>query len=313
MQEDNNKYDLEDDELIRLVSSNANTSSQYVIFTNAQNELYGINVAKVEELIMNKGISITKDAQQNIDSSSLGVSKIRGNLVTMINFDDWLGNKDYTDNDLRLIILTNYSNARLGMIIKSVVGIQSFEAENFNKSDRDEKTTFIVETNMNGEKRLCKIFDSDRLLMDIFNKSEDKYREDVDKIDKNHNQRFTDKMILFAEDSILIQKHMRNLLDNFEYRYEVFENGKGLLDRLNNIDLDDIGLIITDIEMPVMDGITMMKEIQKNEKYSQIPIVVNTNMANNAIISSSMEYGAKDVVKKLDMQALFDAIKNYTR
>jgi two-component system chemotaxis response regulator CheV len=313
MQEDNNKYDLEDDELIRLVSSNANTSSQYVIFTNAQNELYGINVAKVEELIMNKGISITKDAQQNIDSSSLGVSKIRGNLVTMINFDDWLGNKDYTDEDLRLIILTNYSNARLGMIIKSVVGIQSFEAENFNKSDRDEKTTFIVETNMNGEKRLCKIFDSDRLLMDIFNKSEDKYREDVDKIDKNHNQRFTDKMILFAEDSILIQKHMRNLLDNFEYRYEVFENGKGLLDRLNNIDLDDIGLIITDIEMPVMDGITMMKEIQKNEKYSQIPIVVNTNMANNAIISSSMEYGAKDVVKKLDMQALFDAIKNYTR
>jgi two-component system chemotaxis response regulator CheV len=284
-----------------------------VIFTNAQNELYGINVAKVEELIMNKGISITKDAQQNIDSSSLGVSKIRGNLITMINFDDWLGNKDYTDEDLRLIILTNYSNTRLGMIIKSVVGIQSFESENFNKSDRDEKTTFIVETNMNGEKRLCKIFDSDRLLMDIFNKSEDKYREDVDKIDKNHNQRFTDKMILFAEDSILIQKHMRNLLDNFEYRYEVFENGKGLLDRLNNIDLDDIGLIITDIEMPVMDGITMMKEIQKNEKYSQIPIVVNTNMANNAIISSSMELGAKDVVKKLDMQALFDAIKNYTR
>jgi two-component system chemotaxis response regulator CheV len=309
---EDNKYDLQDDELVKLVSSNANTSSQYVIFTNALDELYGINVAKVEELIMNKEISITRDAQKK-DSNSLGVSKIRDNIVTMLNFDDWLGTPEYQDDDLRLIILTNYSNVRLGLIIKSVVGIQSFDADTFDKNERDEKTIFIVETSINGEKRLCKIFDSDRLIMDVFPQAEQNHKDSVKQIDKSDNIKHTNKLILFAEDSILIQKHIVNLLENFDYKYEVFENGKGLLDRLGEINNDDIGIIITDVEMPVMDGMTLMKEIKNSPEYSQIPVVVNTNMANNAIVSNSLELGAKEVIKKLDMQALFNAIKQYAR
>ena len=143
--------ELQNDELIRLVTGNANISSQYVIFQNIRDDYYAINVAKVDELIMNKNLNILKSTQK--DSLIQGVAKIREHMITIVNFDRWLGLEEADEKEYKLIMLCHYSNKRLGLIIKKVVGIQSIDIESLSQaSHKDDKTAYIIELQNNQEK-----------------------------------------------------------------------------------------------------------------------------------------------------------------
>ena len=303
-----NQNDMYEDELIRLVSSSSDTSSQYVVFKNVNDELFAINVAKVEELIQNTNLTLS----QGVDKNSIisGVAKIRDRMVTLVDFDKWL-NPDITSKEEthKLIILTNYSNHRMGIIIKSVLGIQSIDAHTmYSGSDVDDKTAYIAELNL-GKKVLCNLFDSDKFIMDVFPSI---IKTNESKVDTFEHSAVTKKIILLAEDSKLIQIPVANLLKKLNYNYEIYDNGKQMLDRLYELDPSDIGLIISDIEMPVMDGMEMLRHINENDKYNKLPIIVNTNMANAAVIKHAKELGAKEVSKKLDLDSLNELIERYS-
>ncbi len=308
---DDDDDDFLDDELIRIVSSGADTSSQYVIFTNSSDDLFAINVAKVEELVMNKDIVVTLNGD-DCEVTSLGVTKIRDSVISIFNFDDWLGTKRYKKKDLKLIILLNHSWRRVGIVVKGVVGIQSIEAKMIVGHFDDEKIINILELSFAGKKRLCKIFDTDRMMADIFPFMRISEEDKVDKISLSASaQREIKKLVLFAEDSVLIQKAVAKLFDRLELNYEIYENGQLMLDRLERLDPSEISIIITDIEMPVMDGMTLMAQLKQKTEFANIPIVVNTNMANEAVVAASKSLGAKEVVRKLDLDTLHSMIMKY--
>ena len=300
--------DIYEDELIRLVSSSSDTSTQYVIFRNIDDNFFAINVAKVEELIQNKNLLISKSSNQN--SIVTSIAKIRDDMVTLIDFDKWL-NPDTTSNPElhKLIILCYYAKKRIGIIIKDVVGIQSIESNSmYEASSKDEKTSYVVELS-NTNKTLCNIFDSEQLLADIFPEID---KEANSEISKSVHTKATNKLILVAEDSKLIQIPISKLLKQSHYNYEIYDNGKLMLERLESLDADEVGLIITDIEMPVMDGMQMLEEIQKNDKYNKLPSIVHTNMVNTAIIKKANELGALEVTEKMNLIKLNSLIVKYS-
>jgi DNA-binding NtrC family response regulator len=121
------------------------------------------------------------------------------------------------------------------------------------------------------------------------------------------------KYILVAEDSMLIQKKIKDLFDKMGVKYIFFMNGKEFLEGLKKISVDDISVIITDIEMPELDGIKLLKKLQEQDIYKDIPKIVNTNMSNQSIVDESMRYGAVKVVKKLDLKLLEELIKKFAK
>jgi CheY-like chemotaxis protein len=123
----------------------------------------------------------------------------------------------------------------------------------------------------------------------------------------------TQKYILIAEDSILIQKQIRSLLDKMNLHYQLFDNGETLYNYLLNNDPETISLVITDIEMPVMDGIELIRELSKNSRFDKIPIIAHTNMSNSAISANILELGVLDIVDKLDLSNLKESIMKYCR
>ncbi len=300
--------ELQNDELIRLVTRSANISSQYVIFQNIKDDYYAINVAKVDELIMNKNLKIIKSTQEN--SLIKGVAKIRENMITIVNFDKWLGiETKKEDEDYKLIMICNYSNKRVGLIIKKVIGIQSIDIQNMSSgSQKDDKTAYIIELQNNKEKNLCDIFDSDKLILDIFPNMSYENKSNITNIKDDFDM---NKTILFAEDSKLIQEYVLKLFSKMNCKFEVFDDGQALLEYLRLNGFEHLGLIITDIEMPIMDGISLLENIQKEFKNFDIPIIINTNMANDAVVKTGLDLGAKSIVKKLDVQKLKEAIVKY--
>lgn len=301
--------DILDDELIRLVSSNADISNQYVIFTNSENSFFAINVAKVQELIINKDIEIVKG--HDISNIACGVAKIRDNIVTVINFDDWLGVRPYDKTDLNLIILTNYSDRQIGIVIKDVIGIQSCAASEFVKNtENDLKTISIFEVLNKGKKYLCKVFDFDKMAMDAFPVTKHAQDGGLGKINA-HTLRHITKNILFADDSELIRKTLHSLFDKMQLNYLIFNDGQELLNGLKALSPEDVALIITDLEMPILNGLDLIKEIKQLPPYENIPILVHTNMAHEAIMEDAISSGATDIIKKIDIEYLSEMINKY--
>lgn len=303
------KNDIYYDELINLITGNTDISSQYVIFTTVDDELFAINIAKVEELIRNKDIEISKSTCGN--NATLGVAKIRDNFVSLLSFDKWIGKTVDDMSKLSLIILCNYFTLRIGLIVKNVVGIQSINPDTMYKGrDNDKKIAYTVEINIGKNKRLCSIFDSDSLIMELF---PGLHTMNDDMVNKMAVNTAVSKEILVAEDSSTIQKYVIGMLKKANYNFKVFPNGKELYDYLLTINPKEIGLIVSDVEMPVMDGMALLRQLKSTPELKEIPVILHTNMANDAIADASRKIGALDVLKKLNLESLNEAIKKYSR
>ena len=96
-------------------------------------------------------------------------------------------------------------------------------------------------------------------------------------------------------------------------KHKMYENGQLLLDDLSHIVADDISLIITDLEMPITGGREVISQIRKNSIYDAINIIVHTNMANDNMGSALIEVGAQEIIGKVNMLALHEAMQKLMR
>jgi len=119
------------------------------------------------------------------------------------------------------------------------------------------------------------------------------------------------KKILLAEDSPFFRGMMQNYLKGAGYEVEVVENGKEALNKL--LSGEKFDLIVTDLEMPEMDGFDLIKEIRSNPDYKNIPIIVVTSLAGEDIRRKALEIGANSYEIKLNREKLLKEIETLLR
>jgi len=298
---------LEDDEdeldLVALVSANANDTSQYLVFEGSDGQYYAKNVSKIEELLVYKDIDIIRN---NNNSLIIGTADIRGNMTTIVRFDEWFGNKVLDDSEYELVVLAHYGGHRLGIVVKRVEYIVNIPADFMtDNSENDEKSSFITRVQIGQKDEMCVIFDSDKLLLDVFNTIDAKAMKET----KQTSTVKTDKYVLFADDSRFIRKMVEELFLQMDIKYKLYENGQLLLDDLDNIDSSEIAIFITDLEMPVLGGREVITKIRENGIYDNIKIIVHTNMSNENMSDTLLKNGVSEIIGKVNMLALSEAIK----
>ncbi len=303
-------YEEEDElDLVKLVTTSANDANQYVVFSGSNGELYAKNVSKLEELLVFKDLKIAKNSDKK--SLIIGTADIRGKMTTLVNFDEWMGNEVLEDDAYELVVMASYGGHRFGMIIQSVENIVTIEAEEMvDNSNDNPKATFITKFTLRGQERLCTIFDSDKMLLDIFDRIDSQSQDALERIKSVKN---STKRILFADDSRFVRKMVEDLFIKLDVKYDIYNDGKDLFEALPSFQEDDIGLFITDLEMPGMGGRELMERIRNDERYEDIAIIVHTNMANDAMESALKDQGANAVIGKINMLSLGDAIKEHIR
>lgn len=300
--------EVEEDELdlLELVSADTNSTNQFLIFIGSDDEVYAINVAKVQELLVYKDLRMAYNTEKN--ALIKATADIRDNMTTIINFDQWYGNKVLDDSDYELIILAAFGGYNLGIMIKSVEYIININLANMqDNSANNPKTNSLAKIRLNGEDRLCTIFDGDKMLLDVF---PDSNTMNISNIMSNTDADKS-KEIFFADDSKFVRKLVIELFNKLGFRSKVFENGEDLLRILQNTDPKKVGLIVTDLEMPIMDGTTLIKKVQELNDYKEINILVHSNMSNDVLAKSLKELGAKEVIGKINMTDLSDGINRY--
>jgi two-component system, chemotaxis family, chemotaxis protein CheV len=290
----------------QLTQAHLRNVQQLAVFRTGNDDIYAINIAKIKAFIITEEVQIT-DTPADTDVIE-GIATIRGEPVTLVNLDRWLGYDKLPINEYKLIIFCEFNHKQVGFLVKDMVNIvEKTTAELKNNEDQNSKITYTTYVEVNDKTVLCTVFNAEQLLADIG--WTDINPSDLDRYVTQPIKK--DKKVLVAEDSAVAREVINQFLIKANANFEILHDGGQLLHRLQEYDPKDIGLIITDIEMPGTDGYQVASAVKNNPKYSHIPVVINSSMTTEAVRGKMERIGIDDFVGKTDVPALYNIVIKY--
>lgn len=309
--------------IVQVTNLHKNNELQLLCFYLEENgDLYGINVFKVREIIKYKG-AITKVSYEN---SSLveGLISIRGINIPLLDMRKWFFyNSNEPSRDLTPFAIQPKEKEEVVMVCefsKWTVGIRIYQADRIlNKKweeieqeidcSHDLKNGKFVSRTRYFDDRLVQIVDVERMLTDIFPWIESEKQKELSTLTPIKSK----KVILFADDSPTVLKVVENILEQLQLKYFSFYNGKDLLEFVEKkvIPLEEIGLIITDLEMPERSGFEVIRQIKENPLTAKIPVVVNSSMSGSSNEEMAISLDANGFISKSNPKEIETIIKHY--
>ena len=293
------------DSVEQLTQAHLRNVQQLAVFYTGHGDVYAINIAKIKAFIITEEIAIT-DTPTDTDVVE-GIGTIRGEPITLINLDRWLGYEALPVNEYKLIIFCEFNHKQVGFLVKDMVNIvEKTTAELINSENQNSKVTYTTYVEINKKDHLCTVFNAEQLLSDIG--WTDINASDLDRyITRPLNN---DKVILIAEDSAVAREVMNQFMRKAKANFIMSSDGGDLLHRLEEFKPEEIGLVITDIEMPGTDGYQVAKYIKETPRYSHIPVVVNSSMTTDAVKDKMNRIGIDGFIGKTDVPALYSVVSN---
>ena len=279
---------------------------QLAVFYTGHNNIYAINIAKVKAFIITEEVAIN-DTPKDSDVIA-GIATIRGEPETLINLDAWLGLKALDVRDYKLIIFCEFNHKKIGFLVKDMLDIVEKTTQELRHTEEtNSKITYTTYVKVNNKDELCTVFNAEQLLRDI------KWTDDGDDDVRKYvgEELHSNKVVLAAEDSGVAREVLTKFFQKAGVRYEVYANGGLLISRLEELNPSEVGMVVTDIEMPGTDGYQVASFIKNNSKYSHIPVVVNSSMTTDAVRGKMNQIGVDGFVGKTDISTLYDLTKRF--
>ena len=154
---------------------------------------------------------------------------------------------------------------------------------------------------------LVQVVDIEKMLTDVFPWIEKEKEEEMNKV----SQVQATKCVLLADDSPSVLKTMQIILNRIGVVHYDFVNGRKLLDYVFSptTDINNIGMVITDLEMPEASGFEVIKQMKNNSATSHIPIVVNSSMSGSSNEDMARSLNADEFISKSNPVQIEAAIR----
>ena len=273
-----------------------------------QGEFYGINVAKVREILMNQKVKPMPHAHPAVE----GIFKPRDTLITVVNLGFYLTGEMLPHGPRDLFIITNFNKMTVAFRVQSIEGISRISWRDIQKPDktlsRGEEGVATGIAQCGNE--LVTILDFEKIVAEIAPETSIQISE----VEELGDRPLCDRPILIAEDSVLLQKMINDALERAGFtQIKNFNNGQEAWDYLFEIredsDLyDKVNLIITDIEMPKMDGHRLTKLVKDDGRLKKIPVIIFSSLINEQMRAKGKELGADEQLAKPEIGHLVTVI-----
>lgn len=273
-------------------------------------DAYGINVAKVKEIMLSEKVKPMPRSHPCID----GVFKPRDLVITVLNLPKYLDLAQSENPDKDLFIVTNFNKMNIAFRVHSVVGIARISWADMKKPDKtiyggtDGVATGIAEY----ANRLITILDFEKIVADISPETSIQMSEIEDLGTRKRDKH----SIVLAEDSALLAKMIVESLHKAGYvNTTKFDDGQAAWDYLSGLSADDkkskVDCIITDIEMPRMDGHRLTKLVKENSELKQIPLIIFSSLINEEMHIKGVQLGADAQLTKPEIGNLVHVIDKF--
>ena len=289
----------------KILLENGTNELEVLEFTVAGNS-YGINVAKIREIITYQPVTPVPNSHPSIE----GIFMPRDVMITAIDLRNCL--QRGTSEAGGLFIVTNFNKLDIAFHVDSVVGIHRVSWKDIIKPGATVSTTEdgISTGIIKFDEKLIIILDFEKIVTDINPETGLKTTE-IDALGERHR---SDVPILIAEDSALLNKLIvdslkkagyHNLIhtENGEEAYKVIQECKeeGSLK-------EHVQCVITDIEMPIMDGHRLTKLIKEDDETKDIPVIIFSSLVNEEMKRKGVALGANAQLSKPEIGNLVKVI-----
>ncbi len=288
----------------------ANALKLIVFRINEEQPFYGINVFKTFEIQRAKHFTISEVPRAN--DYIEGIVYIRNQPVPLVNLPRWL-RTDLSEQEERnsSIIFCNFNNIQIALRVGGIHQIITRDWQDvlpltfheYMPVDRNLNYTLLDDGSS-----VCLILDVEYLLTEVLPHEFSEIQEDVQNLPfKNVEipESLKNGTILVAEDSSSAQLYLKNFFEKLNLSFKFFEHGGPLLEYVQGIsDLSLIPLIITDIEMPIISGHEVIRQLKSDSRTKHIPILVFSSMTNDQSRKAVKEFGADGFVGKRSVEQM---------
>ncbi len=277
-------------------------------------ELFGINVFKVREIMVMPPITAMVNAPANV----MGVANIRGEMLTVINLPAVVGCNP--KKGLTILLVTEYARTTQAFAVEEVDDIVRLEWKQVLSAEGrgGGLVTSIARLDGNAENtRLAQVLDVEQILRDVMpDKQKDVTSDSVGpKIVLPPGT-----IILAADDSPVARMMIEQGLKAMGVPYIMKKTGKEAWDYLQGVATkaaeggktakDQIALVLTDLEMPEMDGFTLTRNIKQDNRLKNIPVVIHSSLTGTANESHVKSVGADAYIAKFVAEELAATIRD---
>lgn len=303
---------------VMRIASNEMELVDFRIYEDKEGEtyegVYGINVAKVSGIV-----TYPEEIFESPGSPDymLGMFDLRGDILPLIDLTKWMNIKPKEDAIReKKVIVTEFNNKQLGFVVHATrrlrrVSWADIESAMFSLSNNEHHGKITGTTRIEDGRTLL-ILDLEGILDDL-----DFHMPTGGKNADEHfkpSQKF-DGSVLILDDSSIARKLLRSTLS--EIGFDVIDaiDGESGLERLEQLYErwgSDIGkhlkLIISDVEMPKMDGFHFAAQVKNDSRFSGIPIIFNSSISDKFSAKKGKEIGAEAYLVKFDARLFYDEI-----
>lgn len=263
-------------------------------------ETFGVNVFKVREVMHIPEITRAPDMPSSVE----GMVSLRGSMIPIINLPKFCGVN--SEEKPSILIVTEYNKNVQGFLVHSVDNIVRLAWEdvkvppNMMAQQHGGLVTAVTELS---DKRIVMIMDVEMVLAKTsgFGEGEELF-EGIEKLDRE------DVTVLFADDSAVARDQIVRTLNHIGVKHLSASNGaeawakiKDLADRADATGhkvSDYIQVILTDVEMPEMDGYVLTKNIKQDPRMANIPVIMHSSLSADANQELGKGVGADAYVPK---------------
>ncbi|EOD56189.1 chemotaxis protein CheV [Aeromonas molluscorum] len=280
---------------------------ELLLFRLNGRQRFGINVFKVREVLQCPPLTV----MPKLNPCIRGVAHIRGQTISVIDISMAMGNRPIADLSKCFIIISEYNRSIQGFLVQSVERIINMNWESIlpppKGAGRINYMTAVTE--VDGE--LVEILDVERILNEISPVSTEVSQELV-AVSTEHSTQ--GRPVLVADDSSVARKQVQRALDAIGVQCVLAKDGREALNMLlemakNGPIKDQIALVISDIEMPEMDGYTFTAEIRNNPSLKDLHVILHTSLSGVFNQAMVQKVGANNFIAKFQPDELAKAVQ----
>ncbi|WP_335870412.1 chemotaxis protein [Bacillus sp. 2205SS5-2] len=280
------------------------TNELEIVEFEVNDNKFGINVIKVKEII--QPLPVTKIPHSH--SYVEGIIQLRGEVLPVIDMEKVLGLERAEKQEQQKYIVAQFNQQKVVFHVHNVTQIHRISWKDIEKpSDMYHagNTKIIGVVNQNEEMILLLDFES--ILVEINPES----GIHINQVKKLGSRERSNKKLVIAEDSPLLRKLLHDTLNEAGYmNLEFFENGQDALNYLESRTsepgdiAEKVQIVITDIEMPQMDGHHLTKRIKENNDLAKLPIIIFSSLITEDLRHKGEIVGAQEQISKPEIERL---------
>jgi two-component system, chemotaxis family, chemotaxis protein CheV len=276
-------------------------------------ELFGINVFKVREIMVMPEIT----AMVNAPAAVMGVANIRGQMIPVVNLPLITGCNP--SKGLGILLVTEFARTTQAFAVEEVNEIVRLEWKQVLSAEGTGGglVTSIARLDGNAENtRLAQVLDVEQILRDVFPEQHQAIKEDTTMPQVSIPP---GSVILAADDSAVARMMIEQGLKAMNVDYIMTKTGKEAWDRLQAMHSeaaasgksirDKVALVLTDLEMPEMDGFTLTKNIKQDPRFAGLPVIIHSSLTGTTNEGHVKSVGADAYVAKFVAEELGNTIR----